>query len=299
MIYTLTLNPAVDYIIEVDALRPGEVNTVRREAVRFGGKGINVSAVLKELGAPACALGFVAGFTGEALRADLAARGIREELIPLPEGNTRINVKLRGERETELNGQGPVVPAAAVEALMARLEALQAGDILVLSGSVPPSVPGDLYPRILGAMEKKGVRCALDTRSGNLLSSGVRVWLMKPNLRELETMLGTRLKERDEILSGARALQKALADNVLVSLGADGAILLDAEGGVHEQPALPVKAVNTVGAGDSMLAGFLAGIHRGYDYALKLGTAAGAASCTVDGTADKVDILILLDTLLP
>lgn len=298
MIYTLTLNPAVDYIIRTDSLRPGEVNSVRGETVCFGGKGINVSAVLTELGVPNRALGFIAGFTGEALRADLARRGIEEDLILLPEGMTRINVKLRGEQETELNGQGPDIPASAIERLMAQLDGLQAGDILVLSGSLPPSVTSDLYGDIVRAVAGKGVRCVLDTRSQSVSALGHRLWLMKPNLQELCALLGTALTGKQEIIEAARTLQEGLADNVLVSLGSEGAILLDAAGHIHRQPALPVKAVNTVCAGDSMLAGFLAGIHRGYGYALKLGTAAGAASCTVDGTAEKAQILALFRTLL-
>lgn len=292
MIYTVTLNPAIDYVMRLGSLRPGETNRAPAAEVQFGGKGINVSCVLSELGVENTALGFVGGFTGDALTAYLKAREIHTDLIPLPEGLTRINVKIKegdgAPRETEINAAGPAIPDTALEALLSKLDGLTEGDALVLAGSVPPSLPRDLYSRIMARLEGRGIRFVVDAE-GPVLEAVLphRPFLIKPNLAELEGLAGHPLPSEDSRRAAARALQAAGAQNVLVSLGGDGALLLDEHGGFHRAPAASVIPVNTVGAGDSMVAGFLAGLPNGYAYALKLGIAAGGATAASEGLATR------------
>ncbi len=293
MIYTLTCNPAWDYAVYTDDIVLGETNRGRSEQLQFGGKGINVSAVLTQLGVENTALGFIAGFMGEALESAVRAAGICSDFIRLPRGQTRINVKLKGACETEINAQGPDIPPAATEALFARLDHLVQGDILVLAGSVPRSLPSDFYQRIMAHLEGRGIRFAVDA-TGQLLCDTLRYrpLVIKPNRRELEEIAGVALPDDDTVCAAAADLQARGAQNVLVSLGGDGALLLDAVGKVHRVAAHTITPVNTVGAGDSMLAGFLAGLPRGSAYALALGNAAGAAtvaSATL-ATAEEIKI---------
>ena len=298
MIYTVTFNPALDYVVRLEALAPGEVNRTRSEDIQLGGKGINVSCVLGQLGFESVALGFVAGFTGEAVEAGLARRGVRTDFIRLPGGLTRINVKIKAQAETEINGQGPAIPPEALEELFRKLEHLRAGDVLVLAGSIPASLPSDIYQRILARLAPKGVLCAVDA-TGELLVKVLpyRPFLIKPNNHELGEIFGRVLRSDGEIAECARRLQQQGARNVLVSMAGDGALLLDEEGGVHRLEAFKGKVKNSVGAGDSMVAGFVAGwLEKGdWAWALRLGSACGSATAFSDTLATRAEIDALLN----
>ena len=295
MIYTVTFNPAIDYVMRLPALTPGKTNRTTAELVQFGGKGINVSCVLQELGVENTALGFVAGFTGEALAAYLDERGIHTEFIHLPEGLTRINVKVKtrqkGEKETEINAAGPAIPDTCFDALMTKLDTLTEGDTLVLAGSIPASLPKDTYSRILARLAGRGIRFVVDAE-GDLLTAALpyRPFLIKPNRAELEGIVGRALPTDDDLKEAAAELQRQGAVNVLISLGSEGALLLDEYGTAHRATAHSITPVNTVGAGDSMVAGFLAGVEHGYGYALKLGSACGSATAASEGLATRAMI---------
>ena len=286
MIYTVTLNPALDYTVYVQDFKTGKTNRSAREALFFGGKGINVSAVLTALGEPTVALGLVAGYTGEALCALLHEAGIPEDFIRLQEGQTRINVKLKTGEETEINAAGPCIDERVLCALFGQLDRLAPGDMLVLSGSVPRSVPSDIYEKIISRTARRDIRVVVDAEAALLLPVlPYRPYLIKPNLGELCDMVDRVLVHESEIVQAARELQMRGAKNVLVSMGADGALLLDEAGVVHRAPAVGGTPVNTVGAGDSMVAGFLAGCKSGYAHALRLGVAAGGATACGEGLA--------------
>lgn len=297
MIYTVTFNPALDYVVRLPAFEPGAVNRTESEDIQLGGKGINVSCVLGQLGFKSVALGFVAGFTGEAVEAGLARRGVNADFIRLPEGLTRINVKIKASVETEINGQGPAIPAGALEELFRKLERLAAGDVLVLAGSIPASLPSDIYQRILARLAPKGVLCAVDA-TGELLVKVLpyRPFLIKPNNHELGEIFGRTLSTDEEIVECARLLQQKGARNVLVSMAGDGALLLDEGGNVHWLEAFKGKVKNSVGAGDSMVAGFVAGwLEKGdYAWALRLGSACGSATAFSDTLATRTEIESLL-----
>lgn len=298
MIYTVTFNPALDYVVRLPAFEPGAVNRTESEDIQLGGKGINVSCVLGQLGFKSVALGFVAGFTGEAVEAGLARRGVNADFIRLPEGLTRINVKIKASVETEINGQGPAIPAGALEELFRKLERLAAGDVLVLAGSIPASLPSDIYQRILARLAPKGVLCAVDA-TGELLVKVLpyRPFLIKPNNHELGEIFGRTLSTDEEIVECARLLQQKGARNVLVSMAGDGALLLDEGGNVHRLEAFKGKVKNSVGAGDSMVAGFVAGwLEKGdYAWALRLGSACGSATAFSDTLATRTEIESLLN----
>ena len=242
MIYTVTFNPALDYVVRLPAFEPGAVNRTESEDIQLGGKGINVSCVLGQLGFKSVALGFVAGFTGEAVQAGLARRGVSADFIRLPEGLTRINVKIKASVETEINGRGPAIPAGALEELFRKLERLAAGDVLVLAGSIPASLPSDISQRILARLAPKGVLCAVDA-TGELLVKVLpyRPFLIKPNNHELGEIFGRTLSTDEEIVECARLLQQKGARNVLVSMAGDGALLLDEGGNVHRLEAFKGK----------------------------------------------------------
>ncbi|WP_440321637.1 1-phosphofructokinase [Laedolimicola sp.] len=300
MIYTVTFNPAWDYVVFLDSLVPGEINRAKHESIVWGGKGINVSGILRELGAESTALGFVAGFTGQALEAGIEARGIHTDFIRLPEGNTRINVKVKHGEETEINGQGPVITEQAIRELYEKLDRLEQGDTLVLAGSIPGCLPADTYERILERLMGRGIRMVVDA-SGDLLLNVVKYhpFLIKPNHHELGEMFHTECSTPEEIAHYAGELQKLGAENVLVSMAGDGAFLLTAEGTTCQIGTPKGTVVNSVGAGDSMVAGFLAGFDRSgsYEEALKLGTAAGSATAFSEGLADAAAIEALYQTL--
>ena len=292
MVYTLTLNPALDYVLRLPALSTGHTNRAKNEQIFPGGKGINVAYVLRELGVEARALGFIAGFTGAALKEKLKADGISTDFISLPTGHTRINVKLKEtDRETEINASGPAVPAEALQALKDQLASLREGDTLVLAGSIPPTLPRDLYAQIARTQVGRSVRLVVDAE-GEALRAVLpyRPFLIKPNRAELEDLAGRSLPTEQDLLKAARELRECGAQNVLVSLGGDGALLVDAHGDVHRASAHSITPVNTVGAGDSMLAGFLAGLDGGYTHALILAQAAGAATAASEGLATRAEI---------
>lgn len=297
MIYTVTFNPAIDYVVQLDALRTGEVNRAAAEAYQFGGKGINVSGVLAALDCPSVALGFVAGATGEWLERGLAANGLRTDFIRLAEGMTRINVKLKAGEETEVNGLGPAIPREAMAALEAKLDALGAEDILILAGSIPASLPQDTYQQLLARLDGRGVRVAVDATRDLLVNVlAYHPFLIKPNNHELGEIFNTVLRTDEEIAAAARRLQERGARNVLVSMAGDGALLLDETGQVHRIGTPKGTVVNSVGAGDSMVAGFVAGYQQtgDYAYALRLGTACGSATAFSLGlaTREKIDELL-------
>lgn len=300
MVYTVTFNPALDYVVRTDCFRAGDINRTLSEDVQFGGKGINVSTVLRNLGVDNVALGFLAGFTGQALEHGLRKDGICTDFIWLPEGLTRINVKIKSAEETEINGRGPDIPAAALEELFTRLDRLQSGDVLDLSGSIPASLPDDTYQKILARLEGRGILTVVDaTRE---LLCGVlpyRPFLIKPNNHELGEIFGKTLGSDGEIADCARRLQAKGARNVLVSMAGDGSLLLDETGACRRLGVPKGKVRNSVGAGDSMVAGFLAGWLKTGDYAAahRMGAAAGAATAFSDGLATGAQVLALLDTL--
>ncbi len=299
MIYTVTFNPAIDYVIHTDNIKTGEVNRTDSETYFIGGKGINVSAVLAELGVKSVALGFIAGFTGDAIEKGVREKGIEADFIKLDNGFSRINVKIKSEEETEINGQGPVIDDKAIEALFTKLDAMNNGDTLVLAGSIPKSVDSDIYEKILSRCTGKGIRAVVDA-SGKLLMNVLkyRPFLIKPNKNELEEMFGVQIESSDDIAKYALKLREMGARNVLVSMAGDGAVLFAENGETYTCGVCKGTVRNSVGAGDSMVAGFIAGIVDGdYEYALKLGTACGGATAFSDDLAAKEDIDRLFETL--
>lgn len=301
MIYTVTFNPAIDYVVHADDVQVGAVNRSRQEEVYFGGKGINVSVVLHELGLASKALGFVAGFTGEAIEQGLRADDIETDFIHLEKGFSRINVKIKSGEETELNGQGPEIPEDKLRQLFDQLEQVQDGDTIILAGSIPASLPADVYEQILRHLSGKQVRAVVDATRDLLVNVlKYKPFLIKPNNFELGEIFGVPLKDDvDEIVRYAGKLQEMGARNVLVSMAGDGAVLLDENGGVHACGVCKGTVKNSVGAGDSMVAGFVAGCETGdYDYALKLGTATGGATAFSEGLAKKELIAELLQQLM-
>ena len=299
MVYTVTFNPAIDYVVHMDAFRAGEVNRTTAEKMYFGGKGINVSAVLKELGVQSRALGFTAGFTGEAIEKGVAAMGIEADFVRLPNGDSRINVKIKASEESEINAQGPDIDEVSLEKLFEKTDAVKDGDTLVLAGSIPASLPRDIYERILARLEGRDIKTAVDA-TGKLLMNVLKYkpFVVKPNNFELGEMFGVTLTSTEDIIEYAGRLQKLGAQNVLVSMAGDGAILLDKNGKTHICGVCRGTVKNSVGAGDSMLAGFIAGSAEGdYEYAIKLGTAAGGATAFSDGLASSALISELLGQL--
>ncbi len=300
MIYTVTFNPAVDYVVHTGELLSGAVNRSAQEEIYFGGKGINVSLVLAELGVKSKALGFIAGFTGDAIEKGVAASGIDTDFVRLKEGFSRINVKIKSAEETELNGQGPNIPHEKLDELFEKLGALRDGDTLVLAGSIPSSLPSDIYERILEHINGINVRTVVDASKDLLLNVlKYKPFLVKPNNFELGEIFGTEPGSVDEIIAHARKLREMGAVNVIVSMAGDGAVLIDENGRTHICGVCNGTVKNSVGAGDSMVAGFIAGCESGdYDYALKLGTASGGATAFSDGLAKRDDIFTLLKQLI-
>lgn len=298
MIYTVTFNPSLDYVIQVDKLVPGEINRTTHEAVYPGGKGNNVSVILSNLGHSSKALGFTAGFTGEALENMLKEFGCDTAFIRLPEGSTRINVKINAGEETEINGQGPVITKEAQSALFEQLDALKEEDILVLAGSIPNTLPSDIYERILEHLQGRGIHFVVDATKDLLLKVlKYHPFLIKPNNHELGEMFGVTLKTRDEIVAYAKKLQEMGAENVLVSMAGDGAILLTEDGIIYKAKPPKGKVLNSVGAGDSMVAGFLTGyLNTGeYEKAFRLGVVTGSATAFQYWLATKEDIVALME----
>lgn len=301
MIYTVTFNPAIDYVVRLgNPLQPGAVNRAAGEDCVLGGKGINVSGVLAQLGVESVALGFIAGETGAWLERGLTAQGLHTDFIWLENGMTRINVKIKAGQETELNGAGPNIPESAMQTLETKLDALQKDDVLILAGSIPACLPQSTYERLLARLQGRGVRAVVDATQDLLLKVlPYKPFLIKPNNHELSEIVGHELTTDDEIVAATAGLQAQGARNVLVSMAGDGALLLDENGAVHRIGCPKGKVVNSVGAGDSMVAGFVAGYLRtgDYRYALRLGTACGSATAFSVGLATKEKINELLETI--
>lgn len=300
MVYTITFNPAIDYIVYTDEVEIGSVNRSKHEEIYFGGKGINVSLILAELGIKSKALGFVAGFTGEAIERGISQSGIDTDFIHLKNGFSRINIKIKSVKETELNGQGPKIPQEKIDELFGKLVEVQDGDTIVLAGSIPSSLPPDIYEKIFNQMSDKKVRIVVDATKNLLLSVlKYKPFLIKPNNFELGEMFGVKLETIDDIIKYAVKLKEMGALNVLVSMAGDGAVLLDENCETHICGVCEGVVKNSVGAGDSMVAGFIAGCENGdYEYALKLGTAAGGATAFSDELAKKNEIFELLEQFM-
>lgn len=299
MIYTVTFNPAVDYIIHTNDLELGALNRSENEEIYFGGKGINVSMVLSELGIKSKAFGFVAGFTGKAIEEGVSAAGIEADFVHLDSGFSRINVKIKSEKETELNGQGPEIPKEKIDELFKKLDEIKNGDTIILAGSIPSSLPSDIYEKILDYLKDKNIRAVVDATKKLLINVlKYKPFLIKPNNFELGEMFGVEIKTVDDVIKYAEKLKELGAVNVLVSLAGDGAVLLDENGKTHICGVCKGTVKNSTGSGDSMVAGFLAGSEKGdYEYALRLGTAAGGATAFSDGLAKKDEIFSLLSQL--
>lgn len=300
MIYTVTFNPAIDYIVHTGTMQVGQVNRSQGEELYFGGKGINVSFVLHELGLPSKALGFVAGFTGAAIEAGIQEQGIATDFVHLDSGFSRINVKIKSGEETELNGQGPNISEAAVAELFEKLNQLQDGDVLILAGSIPNTMPADSYEKILAHLSDKKIKVVVDATKDLLLKVlPYHPFLIKPNNHELgRAVQAVTLHSIEEIATYAKKLQEMGAQNVLISMAGDGALLIDETGKQHVCGVCKGTVKNSVGAGDSMVAGFVAGsMHGDYEAALKLGTAAGGATAFSEGLAQRAEIERLLQQL--
>lgn len=293
MIFTVTFNPSLDYIVRVDEMRLGTINRTNYEQLLPGGKGINVSIVLGNLGHPSRALGFSAGVTGVALEKLLADAGVDADLVHVKEGFTRINAKIKAVEETELNGQGPRIAPEDVDALFSKLDVLGQDDTLVISGSVPNTLPSDMYEQVMERLAGHGVRIVVDAER-DLLTRVLpyRPFLVKPNNHELGDIFGVTLKTRDEVVPYARRMQEMGAQNVLVSMAGEGGVLVAADGQVYQSPAAKGTVVNSVGAGDSCVAGFLAGLMEtgSYQTAFRMGLAAGSASAFSDHLATRPEV---------
>ena len=293
MIYTVTFNPSVDYIVSVEDFNLGITNRTSSELMLPGGKGINVSTVLGNLGIENTALGFAAGFTGEEIIRQVEHMGIRSDFIMVPDGISRINLKLKSIDGTEINGSGPEISEAAVAELMEKLEVLGEEDVLVLAGSIPSSMPDDIYRRILKRLQGRGVTAVVDATKNLLLNVlEYRPFLVKPNNHELGEIFQVELWDRKSVVSYARKLQEMGAQNVLVSMAGEGAVLAAQDGTVYETPAPEGTLVNGVGAGDSMVAGFLAGWMEKQDFrhAFYMGVSAGSASAFSERLATREEI---------
>ena len=300
MIYTVTFNPALDYVVRVEHFGLGEVNRTVEEHIFYGGKGINVSAVLANLGYESRALGFVAGFTGDEIERGVKTLGFESDFIHVKKGLSRINVKLKSDEESEINGMGPRIEPEDMERLFEKLDGLNEGDILVLSGSIPASIDRQIYERILARLEGRGIRAVVDAEKELLLNVlKYHPFLIKPNDHELGDMFGVTLKNDKEIQEYAGRLQQMGAGNVLVSMAGDGSLLVTEDGQAYRMGTARGTVKNSVGAGDSMVAGFLAGFLENGDYgrALKLGTAAGGATAFSDGLGTREQIMELYEQL--
>ncbi|MCM1100223.1 MAG: 1-phosphofructokinase [Clostridium sp.] len=293
MICTVTFNPSLDYIVEVDDFKTGMTNRTTSELMLPGGKGVNVSIVLKNLGIDNTALGFSAGFVGAEITGRLDEMGIRTDFIPIAKGNSRINVKLRSIDGTEINGMGPDIGDDRVELLMEKLDTLREGDVLFLAGSIPTSMSADIYRRIMERLQDRRILIVVDA-TGELLVNVLpyHPFLIKPNNHELGEIFHVKLKDREEVVPYGRKLQEMGARNVLISMAGEGAVLVAEDGSVYKEPAPKGRPVNGVGAGDSMVAGFMAGWLERHDYehAFYMGLAAGSASAFSEYLCTRAEV---------
>lgn len=293
MIYTVTFNPSLDYIVSVDDFKLGLTNRTSSELMLPGGKGLNVSMVLGNLGIDNTAFGFAAGFTGDEIVRRVEEMGVKAEFIRIPDGFSRINVKLKSIDGTEINGCGPKIGGQAVERLLEKLDRLKAGDVLVLAGSIPSSMPNDIYKEIMRRLDGRGVMVAVDATKELLVNVlEYHPFLVKPNNHELGEIFGVRLYRREDVIPYAKKLKEMGAVNVLVSMAGEGAVLAAGDGNIYEAPAPEGKLVNGVGAGDSMVAGFLAGWmeRKDYRHAFYMGISAGSASAFSELLATREEI---------
>ena len=300
MIYTVTFNPSLDYIVTVDDFRLGLTNRTSSELMLPGGKGINVSIVLSNLGIPNTALYFAAGFVGDEITKKVKESGIVADAIPIDNGCSRINLKLKSIDGTEINGMGPVIDSDRIEILMEKLDGLKEGDTLCLAGSIPASMPGTIYSDIMARLDGRGIRIVVDATKDLLVNVlKYHPFLIKPNNHELGEIYGVELKTRDSVVEYAKKLQEMGARNVLVSMAGEGGVLVAEDGSVYKSEAPKGKLVNGVGAGDSMVAGFIAGyMEKGdYEYAFKMGLSAGSASAFSEYLATKEEVLAVYETI--
>ena len=298
MIYTVTLNPSLDYVVDVDDFELGRTNRAVSERLYAGGKGINVSFVLKNLGFESTALGFSAGFTGEEIKKQIQERGITENLITVLNGQSRINIKLRGQQETEINGMGPDIEKEHIQQLLKKLSVLSPGDYLILAGSVPLKINDTIYYDILKTLDKKGIKAVVDT-TGDLLLNVLKYhpFLIKPNIHELSELFSTEIKTKEDVVQYGLKLQDMGAQNVIVSMAGDGAVFICENGEIYKSEAPKGVVKNSVGAGDSMVAGFLAGFCETKDFAkaFKMGVCTGSASAFSEDLATKEQVRQVMD----
>ncbi|MDO4925261.1 MAG: 1-phosphofructokinase [Turicibacter sp.] len=298
MIYTITFNPALDYIVKMDEFNLGHVNRSNNEFVYAGGKGINVSIVLNNLEVKSKALGFIAGFTGDEIERRVREFGCDTDFIKLKEGMSRINVKIKADVESEINGGGPDISAEALEELYGKLDTLTSGDILVLAGSIPKTMPTDVYERIMERLQEKSVKFIVDTTGESLLKVlKYNPFLIKPNHHELGELFGVKINSKEEVIEYAKKLKDMGAQNVIISMAGDGAVLINSNGDVTTSNVPKGVVKNSVGAGDSMVAGFIAGYLNSekIEDGFKLGVATGSASAFSEGLATKDYVYELLE----
>ena len=295
MIYTVTFNPALDYTVFINSIESGKTNRSDSESILIGGKGINVSIVLNNLGIENTALGYIAGFTGDEIQDRMNRSGCKSNFIKLADGMSRINIKIKSDTETEINAAGPTIPTEKLEELLNQLDSLKSGDILVLAGSIPDSIPDTIYMEIMKRLSGRDILVTVDATNNLLLNVlEYQPFLIKPNHHELGEIFGVTLtKNKEEVAEYAKKLQKKGARNVLVSMAGEGAVLASENGKIYKMNAPKGKVLNSVGAGDSMVAGFLAGWINSKDYleAFKMGISSGSASAFSDKLADRRQIM--------
>ena len=300
MIYTVTLNPSIDYVIKVDKLTTGNINRVNEEHVYPGGKGINVTRILKSLDNDNIALGFVSGFTGDYIINSLQELNLKSDFIKVKEGFTRINVKVKSKEETEINGQGPKISEEELNQFYKVIDKLVDGDILILSGSIPSCLDERLYESIMKKVEDRDIKVIVDATKNLLLNVlKYKPFLIKPNNHELAEMFNVELNSTEDVVFYARKLKEMGAQNVLISMGKDGALLVTENDEVFASSVAKGEVVNSVGAGDSMVAGFIAGYLKSnsYEEALRLGAASGGATAFSSDLATREFIDKLVDEI--
>ncbi|SER88477.1 1-phosphofructokinase [Lachnobacterium bovis] len=298
MIYTVTFNPSLDYIVSVDNFKAGEVNRTTDEIIFPGGKGINVSIVLKNLGFDNTALGFMAGFTGDEISRLLEEKGVKTDFIHVEKGLSRINVKMRSNEESEINGRGPEILQSDIDKLYKQLDKLQEGDTLVLAGSIPSVMPESMYMDIMKYLQDKKIDIAVDATRDLLVNVlPYKPFVIKPNNHELGEIFNVKIETKDDVVKYAKKLQEKGARNVLVSMAGDGAVLVTEDGNEFRAEAPKGDLKNSVGAGDSMVAGFIAGYLTKKDYfeAFKMGVCTGSASAFSEELATKAEVEALYE----